>query len=118
MEPLAKADTTFDLSDIYPNLLGLSQIDGKGLYMVPSSFDVVTMYYNKDLFAKAGAPLPSDTWTWDDFTAACKTVLEKTKAYCFANGGNLPGSTGGPTSSRSCPATAARSSPKTARPCR
>jgi len=91
MEPLAKADTTFDLSDIYPNLLGLSQIDGKGLYMVPSSFDVVTMYYNKDLFAKAGAPLPSDTWTWDDFTAACKTVLEKTKAYCFANGGNLPG---------------------------
>ena len=91
MEPLAKADSSFDLSDIYPNLLGLSQVDGKGLYMVPSSFDVVTMFYNKDLFAKAGAPLPTADWTWDDFTAACKTVLAKTGAYCFANGGNLPG---------------------------
>lgn len=91
MEPLAKADPSFDLTDIYPNLLGLSQVNGKGLYMVPSSFDVVTMFYNKDLFAKAGAPLPAADWTWADFTAACKTVLAKTKAYCFANGGNLPG---------------------------
>lgn len=91
MEPLAKADPSFDLTDIYPNLLGLSQVDGKGLYMVPSSYDVVTMYYNKDLFAKAGAPLPAADWTWADFTAACKTVREKTDAYCFANGGNLPG---------------------------
>jgi multiple sugar transport system substrate-binding protein len=91
MEPLAKADSSFDLSDIYPNLLGLSQVNGKGLYMIPSSFDVVTMFYNKDLFAKAGAPLPAAEWTWDDFTAACKTVFEKTGSYCFANGGNLPG---------------------------
>ena len=59
--------------------------------MIPSSFDVVTMFYNKDLFAKAGAPLPTADWTWADFTAACKTVLAKTGAYCFANGGNLPG---------------------------
>ena len=28
MEPLAKADSSFDLSDIYPNLLGLSQVNG------------------------------------------------------------------------------------------
>ena len=91
MTPLAGADSSFSLSDIYPNLLGLSQVGGKGLYMIPSSFDVVTMYYNKDLFAKAGAPLPTADWTWADFTAACKTVLAKTGAYCFANGGNLPG---------------------------
>jgi multiple sugar transport system substrate-binding protein len=91
MAPLAQADSSFNLSDIYPNLLGLSQVNGKGLYMVPSSFDVVTMYYNKDIFAKAGAPLPTADWTWADFTAACKTVFAKTGAYCFANGGNLPG---------------------------
>jgi multiple sugar transport system substrate-binding protein len=91
MEPLAKADSSFNLSDIYPNLLGLSQVGGKGLYMIPSSFDVVTMFYNKDLFTKAGAPLPSADWTWADFTAACQTVFAKTGSYCFANGGNLPG---------------------------
>ena len=54
MEPLAKADTTFDLGDIYPNMLGLSQVDGKGLYMMPSSFDVVTMYYNKTCSPRPG----------------------------------------------------------------
>jgi multiple sugar transport system substrate-binding protein len=91
MEPLAKADKSFDLTDIYPNLLGLSRVNGKGLYMVPSSFDVVTMFYNKDLFTKAGAPMPAADWTWADFTAACKTVFSETGAYCFANGGNLPG---------------------------
>ena len=79
MEPLAAADPTFDLSDIYPNMLGLSQVDGKGLYMIPSSYDVVTMYYNKDMFTAAGAPLPAADWTWDDYIAACKTIKEKTR---------------------------------------
>jgi ABC-type glycerol-3-phosphate transport system substrate-binding protein len=49
------------------------------------------MFYNKDLFTKAGAPLPTADWTWADFTAACKTIFAKTGSYCFANGGNLPG---------------------------
>src|ERR1700690_121536 len=77
MSPLAAADPSFNLSDIYPNLLGLSQVGGKGLYMIPSSFDVVTMFYNKDLFTKAGVGFPAASWTWDDFTAACKTIFSK-----------------------------------------
>ena len=59
MEPLAKADPNFDLSDVYENMLALSKVEGKGIYMIPSSNDVVTMYYNKDLFEQAGAPLPT-----------------------------------------------------------
>jgi multiple sugar transport system substrate-binding protein len=90
MQPLAEADKSFDLTDIYDNLLGLSRVDGKGLYMIPSSYDVVTMYYNKTMFEAAGAPLPTAEWTWDDYIAACKTIKEKTGNYCFANGGGLP----------------------------
>lgn len=90
MGPLAEADANFDLSDIYDNLLGLSRVNGEGLYMVPSSYDVVTMYYNKSMFEAAGAPLPTAEWTWADYTAACKTILEATGNYCFANGGGLP----------------------------
>lgn len=90
MQPLAEADESFDLSDIYDNLLGLSRVDGEGLYMIPSSYDVVTMYYNQSMFEEAGAPLPSPDWTWDDYTAACTTILEATGNYCFANGGGLP----------------------------
>jgi multiple sugar transport system substrate-binding protein len=86
MEPLAKADKSFDLSDIYPNMLDLSRLNGKGLYMIPSSFDVVTMYYNKTMFEKAGAPLPTATWTWDDYISACQIIRKATENYCFAGG--------------------------------
>lgn len=90
MQPLADADPDFDLSDIYDNLLGLSRIEGEGLYMIPSSFDVVTMYYNKTMFEEAGAPLPQADWTWDDYIAACTTIRQTLGKYCFANDGGLP----------------------------
>jgi multiple sugar transport system substrate-binding protein len=90
MQPLADADTDFDISDIYDNLLGLSRVGGEGLYMIPSSYDVVTMYYNKTMFEEAGAPLPEADWTWDDYIAACETIRSATGNYCFANGYGLP----------------------------
>ncbi|MCA0453675.1 MAG: extracellular solute-binding protein [Chloroflexi bacterium] len=88
MEPLAAADPDFDISDVYENMLDLSKVEGKGLYMIPSSYDVVTMYYNKTLFEQAGAPLPTAESTWDDVIASCKTILEATGAYCFPAGTN------------------------------
>jgi multiple sugar transport system substrate-binding protein len=84
MQPLADADPEFDLSDVYPNMLGLSRVGGEGLYMIPSSYDVVTMYYNKTMFEEAGAPLPSPEWTWDDYKASCRIIREQTGNYCFA----------------------------------
>jgi multiple sugar transport system substrate-binding protein len=83
MEPLIKADPSFDLSDVYENMLNLSKVDGKGIYMIPSSYDVVTLYFNKTLFQKAGAPLPTADSTWDDIIASCKTIKEKTGAWCI-----------------------------------
>jgi len=40
------------------------------------------LYYNKDLFDKAGVGYPTDAWTWDDFLAAAKklTVRDGDKA--------------------------------------
>jgi len=32
------------------------------------------LYYNKDLFDKAGVPYPTDAWTWDDFRAAANKL--------------------------------------------
>ena len=82
MQPLADADPTFDLSDVYPNMLDLGKV-GDELHMIPSSYDVVTMYYNKTMFEEAGAPLPTADWTWDDYKASCKIIKEKTGNYCF-----------------------------------
>ncbi|HVU13837.1 MAG TPA: extracellular solute-binding protein [Phototrophicaceae bacterium] len=82
MEPLAKADPSFDLSDVYENMLNLSKVDGKGLYMIPSSYDVVTLYFNKTLFEKAGAPLPTKDSTWDDIIKSCEMIKAATNAWC------------------------------------
>jgi multiple sugar transport system substrate-binding protein len=95
MEPLAKADPNFDLTDVYENMLDLSKVEGKGLYMIPSSYDVVTMYYNKTMFETAGAPLPTAESTWEEIIASCKTILEKTGNYCLPSG--AAGSNGGTT---------------------
>lgn len=87
MQSLAEADKDFDLKDVYENMLGLSKVNGKGLYMVPSSYDIVTVYYNKTMFDKAGAPTPKPDWTWDDMVKSCVTIREKTKEYCLGIGG-------------------------------
>jgi multiple sugar transport system substrate-binding protein len=83
MQPLADGDANFDLSDVYPNMLDLSRVSGEGLYMIPSAFDVVTMYYNITMFEDAGAPLPEADWTWDQLIEACKTIQENSDNWCL-----------------------------------
>ena len=75
LKPLAQADPEMKLDDIFSSMLGLGTINDQ-IHMLPSSLDVVTMYYNKDLFDKAKADYPKDTWTWDDLTAALKKITE------------------------------------------
>jgi multiple sugar transport system substrate-binding protein len=83
MTPFAEADPDFDLSDVYENMLALSEVQGEGLYMIPSSYDVVTMYYNKTLFEEAGAPLPTAESTWDEVIESCVMIRENTGHYCI-----------------------------------
>jgi multiple sugar transport system substrate-binding protein len=88
MEALAKADPSFNMDDIYPSILGLGKVGSQpGVYMIPSGLDTVQMYYNKTMWENAGAPLPTPDMTWDDFIAACKTVMEANPdTYCFDHG--------------------------------
>jgi multiple sugar transport system substrate-binding protein len=75
MEEYAKHDDTFKEDDVYESILGLGRVEGNpGLFMIPASLDTVQMYYNKTMWQKAGAPLPSDKWTWDDLVSACQMV--------------------------------------------
>lgn len=59
--------------DFAPGALDIMSYDGQ-LYGVP--FDVATMlvYYNKDMFAEAGADEPQLDWTFDDFEAAAQAA--------------------------------------------
>jgi len=75
LKPFADADPEMDLSDIFESMLGLGTFDNQ-IHMLPSSLDVVTMYYNKTMLEDAGAELPTEDWTWDDAIANMKLVTE------------------------------------------
>ncbi|MEE2896716.1 MAG: extracellular solute-binding protein [Planctomycetota bacterium] len=48
---------------------------GEGpLYGVPKDFTTVGIYWNRDLFDRAGATHPTDDWTWDDFVDAARRI--------------------------------------------
>lgn len=65
----------------YPKaLVELYTYDGKH-YGVPKDYDTIGVFYNKDLFKRAGVQEPKTGWTWDDFHEKAKKISEwgKTK---------------------------------------
>lgn len=62
-----------DKSNYPESLINLYTSEG-AIYAVPKDFDTIGLWYNKDLFFKAGEPYPDETWTWDDFYAAAKRL--------------------------------------------
>lgn len=67
----------------YSALWDYNSIDNK-IYGMPVGFTTHALFYNKDLFEKAGVSLPTENYTWDDLRAAAKTITEKTEAKGFA----------------------------------
>ncbi|TPW74650.1 ABC transporter substrate-binding protein [Schumannella soli] len=63
----------------YPeSLVKLYNLDGMQ-YGVPKDFDTIGLWYNKDLFAKAGVAEPTADWTWADLSTAANTISSKLK---------------------------------------
>jgi multiple sugar transport system permease protein len=55
-------DTTQWFSDV----LAIAR-RGTGLYAFPKGFTSLMIFYNKELFDKAGIAYPKNDWTWDDY---------------------------------------------------
>lgn len=66
----------YDLSDYWPGLLESAMYDGS-VYGLPRDIEVNVLYYNKDLFDKAGVDYPTADWTWNDLTAAAEKLTVK-----------------------------------------
>ncbi|MEL7978000.1 extracellular solute-binding protein [Isoptericola sp. F-RaC21] len=68
-----------DVSDVASGLdpatggLDTYEVDG-ATYAVPYRQDAWLLYYNKDLFEKAGVDEPDGSWTWDDYDQAAKDL--------------------------------------------
>ena len=50
------------------------KFDGANLYGVPENLQSMVLFYNKDLFDKAGMKYPDSTWTWQDTVAAAQKL--------------------------------------------
>ena len=48
------------------------------LACIPQNLSSLVVYYNKDLFERAGVPRPTDDWTWDDFLRAARALTRET----------------------------------------
>lgn len=81
----AKYDMLLDLTDKldgvdldkYPEgLVELYQNDAGKQIAVPKDMDSIALWYNKTAFDEAGLAYPDDTWTWDTFREAAKTLTK------------------------------------------
>jgi len=85
-DELTDADlSTMGISrDAYnPAALSVMENGGK-LYGLPYDTAAMLLFYNADLFAKAGAPVPTNDWTIDDFEKAASEITAKAGAKGFA----------------------------------
>jgi multiple sugar transport system substrate-binding protein len=62
-----------DLGLLYPELVEAFTSAGR-LAAIPKDFSPLVLYYNRDLFERAGLALPDESWTRDDLVAAARAL--------------------------------------------
>jgi multiple sugar transport system substrate-binding protein len=65
-EPYLEKSTIIQKGDFYSKPLQPFTVNGQ-LQCIPMNMSSLEVYYNKDLFDKAGVPYPKAGWTWDEF---------------------------------------------------
>ena len=70
---LIDEDQTLVPDSFYPRLWESAHVDGV-LKALPAFHVEQVIYYNRDMFEKAGVPPPRANWTWDDFVRTAKQL--------------------------------------------
>ncbi len=74
IDPLVNRDrATVNPNDFLPPQRAELTYRGKW-WALPYDFSVMGLYYNRELFDKAGVAYPSESWTWNDFLAAGRSL--------------------------------------------
>lgn len=76
IDSLVQSDRSFDSKDFQRNLWEATGYQGKQ-WGIPREGGPTVLYFNRELFQAAGAPLPTENWTWDQWREAA-TRLTKT----------------------------------------
>jgi ABC-type glycerol-3-phosphate transport system substrate-binding protein len=78
-------DKTISIKDYWPAIVDRYTIDGK-IYCIPNDVaPCALVYYNKNLFDKAGVEYPKDDWDWNEFVETAKklTVISNGKVIQY-----------------------------------
>lgn len=68
-----------DLDANFPKaVIDLYRLKGD-VYAMPKDFDTNAVWYNKEIFDKAGIAYPKDGWTWDQMVEIAKKLTDKDK---------------------------------------
>ncbi len=82
--------TLRNFQEIFPDVAMIDFVSGGKIYALPVWTDVLSMFYNKDLFNAAGiAVLPK---TWEDFIKVVQKLTSKDKSGNFIKSGAAIGS--------------------------
>jgi multiple sugar transport system substrate-binding protein len=54
---------------------------GGATYYLPADYNTYCCWVNTEMFEKAGVPVPSDGWTWDDLMAAGAKICTSPSTY-------------------------------------
>lgn len=76
LEPLGSyldASSLIDVDDFYDVAIDAFRWRGQ-LMCIPQNISSLVVYYNEDLFLKAGVPFPADDWTWADFVQTARAL--------------------------------------------
>ncbi|GAA0180344.1 ABC transporter substrate-binding protein [Clostridium sediminicola] len=76
-------DNNVDINSFYPSLLEYGKKEGK-LYSLPVSTNNLALFYNKDMFKKAGIDPNKPPKTWEELRKYSETIVNKiSNSYGF-----------------------------------
>ena len=71
--PHLSGSDAFSTEDFFDTAMTPFRWDGEQMCL-PQNVSSLVVYYNADLFEAAGAPLPTEGWTWDDMVSTAETL--------------------------------------------
>ncbi|WP_213622901.1 ABC transporter substrate-binding protein [Paenibacillus sp. J53TS2] len=76
-DELIAQDAAFKREDYFTNILDHAKIGG-GLYAMPISFFLHGLAGDEEALAQAGVEINDESWSWNDFAALSKQLVNKT----------------------------------------
>jgi multiple sugar transport system substrate-binding protein len=73
VDPYLQTSEVFSAEDFFQTSMTPFQWNGEQMCL-PQNVSSLVVYYNADLFADAGLPLPAEGWTWNDMVRSAEAL--------------------------------------------